>query len=74
MNPRYLTSKEVATLLRVSLPTLRKLMRDYGDTEDCPWLRFGNRYRWDADRLQGWFTYIDTCSELYHGTPTEMDN
>ena len=74
MNPRYLTSKEVATLLRVSLPTLRKLMRDYGDTEHCPWLRFGNRYRWDIERLQGWFTYINTCSELNHGEAAEMDN
>jgi len=64
MSNKYLTSKEVAQMLRVSMPTLRRLMREYGDTEECPWLRFGNRYRWDADRLVPGFQYIDACCDL----------
>jgi hypothetical protein len=64
MSNKYLTSKEVAQMLRVSMPTLRRLMREYGDIEECPWLRFGNRYRWDADRLVPWFQYIDACCDL----------
>lgn len=74
MSNKYLTSKEVAQMLRVSMPTLRRLMREYGDTEECPWLRFGSRYRWDAERLVPWFQYIDACCEFHNEATMEVDD
>lgn len=74
MTEKYLTSKEVARTLRVSMPTLRRLMREYGDTEECPWFRFGNRYRWDANRLVPWLQYIDACSEFHNEATMEVDD
>lgn len=55
----YLKTKEVASLLGVSHPTLRSRMKMTPDHIGKPWIRVGGsdrspRYRWRADLIDKW--------------------
>ena len=58
----YITTKQVQTMLKVSYPTLRRMMETYNDSPDIPWTCIGRQYRWRKDVIPKWLEYVHSCA------------
>ena len=58
----YITTKQMQTMLKVSYPTLRRMMETYCDSPDIPWTCIGRQYRWRKDVIPKWLEYVHACS------------
>jgi hypothetical protein len=58
----YITTKQVQLMLKVSYPTLRRMMQTYDGSPDIPWTCIGRQYRWRKDVIPKWLDYVHSCS------------